>query len=143
MPTVTFIDESWTIDASASDVFDLLVDVDGWPSWASAIKSSSRSGSGPLTPGETIQFTPDLAVPLPLRSTVRTVEEPEELSWGVQIPGFDIEHRFRLNPNGTSCELHQTETARGLLAPASLPFKSMLYGFDHQLGNDVRNHFRL
>lgn len=142
MPRVTFIDESWSIDAEAPDVFDLLVDVERWPEWASAVKSSSRSGSGPLSRGETIQFTPDLALPLPLRSTIRTVEEAERLSWGVEGPGFNIEHRFVLKANGSSCELHQVETANGLLAPVSLPFKNMLHGFDHQLGNDVRDHFR-
>lgn len=142
MPRVTFIDESWSIEANAEEVFDLLEDVERWPEWASAIKSSSRSGSGPLSPGETLQFTPDLAVPLPLRSTIRTVEGPERLSWGVEVPGFDIEHRFLLEPDGSTCQLRQVETANGLLAPVALPFKSMLHGFDRKLGDDLQEYFR-
>ena len=142
MPEVTFIDQTWTIDANASDVFDVLTDVDNWATWAGQIRSASRSGRGPLSPGEQLQFTPNLLLPIPLRSTIRDVRKPERLSWGVEVPGFAIEHAFELKSDGSSCKLHQTETATGLLAPVGLPLKGSLRAFDRSLGDDLQKHFR-
>jgi hypothetical protein len=142
MPEVTFINQSWTLDASVSDVFDVLTNVERWPEWSNQIRSASRSGSGSISPGETLQFTPDLALPIPLRSTIRDVREPEKLSWGVAVPGFTIEHSFELQSNGSTCKLHQTETATGLLAPVGLPLKGTLRAFDQSLGDDLQEYFR-
>ncbi|MFB6345602.1 MAG: SRPBCC family protein [bacterium] len=142
MPEITFIDQSWTINAPAPEVFGCLQEVEQWPEWASKIKSASRSGTGALSPGETIQFVPDFILPLPLSATVGSVEEPRRISWGVSVPGFTIEHRFDIRADGQSCEISQFESARGLLAPTSFPFKSMLYELDQQWGDDLADHLR-
>lgn len=142
MPEVTFIDESWTIDASTEEVFGLLEDVNGWPEWASKIKSASQTGKGPLSPGDTIEFTPDLLLPIPLKANVQVVEGPHRISWGVDAPGFSLEHRFEVTENGDSCEVHQHESAAGFLAPLGFPLKGLLYEFDKQWGDDLVEYFR-
>jgi hypothetical protein len=141
MPEVTFFDKTWTIEASAPEVFDLLADVEEWPEWTSAITSASRSGTGDLSHGDTITFTPNFHLALPLSTTVREVTKPNRISWGVRIPGFNLEHRFEISKKGQGCEVRQVEFAEGLLAPSLLPFKGLFQTLDQTWGDDLAAHF--
>lgn len=141
MPEVTYFEETWSVDASPSEVFDLLADVEKWPEWTSIIKSASRSGTGDLTYGDKIKFTANLVVPLPLSATVREVTRPDRISWGVRLPGFDLEHRFEVTSKGKSSEVRQVEFAEGLLTPTALPFNGLFQTIDRTWGNDLADRF--
>lgn len=141
MPEVTFFDKTWTIDAEASEVFDLLADVEKWPVWAESIQSASRSRTGELTHGDKITFTVKHLVPLPLTATIREVTKPDRISWGVRFPGFDLEHRFEISSKGPTSEVRQVEFAQGLLSPTALPFKNIFRTLDQAWGDDLADYF--
>ncbi len=59
---------SRTIDASASAAWDILVDVERWPSWGTSIRSADVDGDGTrIGPGASGSVTTIVGVTLPFR----------------------------------------------------------------------------
>jgi short-subunit dehydrogenase/uncharacterized protein YndB with AHSA1/START domain len=109
------------IPASAERVWNLLTDVEGWPSWYRACRwvrvestggaSSTGSAVGPLS----FRWK---AHPVTLRSTVVAADRPHTFAIVADAPGIHADRTFTLRPtpDGLSTVVVSHETQVGLLA---------------------------
>lgn len=78
-----------TVHAPAERVWELLVDVAGWPNWTQSMREITRLDDGPLAVGSRARVTQPKG-----RPTVWTVTELEPLrnfTWVVRQPGLSFE----------------------------------------------------
>lgn len=109
-------DTSRTIEADVRAVWDVLIDVERWPSWTSSMRSVRRRGGGPLALGSEVQVKQPK-----MPSTVWRVTDFQprrSFTWvarsgGVTTFGF---HRLVPEPGGFVTARLGIEQ-RGLLAP--------------------------
>jgi uncharacterized membrane protein len=137
MPEITFIDETWTVEGTAEEAYEFFTDVEDWSRWASRVNSSSRKGGEEPKKGDIVVFEPDLLVSVPLQTKILRVEPSELISWGVQYPGFRLEHGFEFKNRNGQCVIRQFEVANGSLALLGIPLKPLLKSFDRQWGDDL------
>ena len=114
------------IDAPASRVWNVLVDLPAYPEWNPFIVEAE----GKVEVGETLSLRmalPDRD-PMTIEPRLLVVEPARELRWKgrLWIPGlFDGEHAFVLTPLGSGrTRVDHTETFGGLLLPIA---RSMVY----------------
>lgn len=106
------------VDRPAADVWAVLTDFDGYPSWNPQI----RRATGELLPGHRVTFhmQPPIGPPVTMRPRVLVVDPGRELRLRGSLPGiFSGEHWFTLEPTGHGHGTHlvQGETYRGLIVP--------------------------
>ena len=116
--------------AAAERVWDLLTDVEGWPSWYRACRwvrvestGSAASTDGAARPAS-FRWK---AHPIALRSTVIASDRPHSFAFIAEARGLHAEHAFTLRPApdgvGTVVLSHETQTGplprlgRVVLAP--------------------------
>src|SRR5580698_10223084 len=81
------------IDAEPKTVWAVLIDVEGWPSWNSAVKFASMAG--PLAEGTSFRWK---ASSLTISSVFQEVDPPRILGWSGQTLGIPALHEFRIDP---------------------------------------------
>jgi hypothetical protein len=106
------------IDSSPDQVWAILTDLAGYPSWNPFIPRIE----GRLQHGErlTVQIRPPGRKGMTFRPTVTALVPSRRLSWlgRLLIPGiFDGEHRFEIDDLGGRVRFRQEETFRGILVP--------------------------
>jgi short-subunit dehydrogenase/uncharacterized protein YndB with AHSA1/START domain len=110
-----------TIPASAERVWDLLTDVQGWPSWYRACRWVRVDSTGKATSTVGSAARPASfswkAHPIALRSTVVTSDRPHSFAFLADARGLHAEHSFtmRPTPDGRSTVVVSHETQVGLL----------------------------
>lgn len=98
------------IAASPEVVWDVLSDVDRWPSWSPDIKAARLEG--PLASGSTFRWR---SGGTSLVSVLRVVDPPRELGWTGTTLGIRAVHVFRLNPEDGGTWVRSEESWEGLL----------------------------
>jgi uncharacterized protein YndB with AHSA1/START domain len=100
-----------TIEAAPQTIWDVLVDVERWPTWNSAVKTARMAG--PLAEGTSFRWK---ASSLMISSVFREVHPPRTLGWSGQTLGIPALHEYKidLGPQGTV--VRSTESWGGLLA---------------------------
>ncbi len=109
-----------TINASASEVWQVLTDFDAYPQWNPFI----RRVTGAARPGEQLMIELNSSGrTTTIQPTILVVQPERELRWigRLFVPGvFDGEHSFVIEPQGENrVHLVQSETFRGVLVPFS------------------------
>jgi hypothetical protein len=141
MARIDFIDATDDIDATAEDVFALLLDVDRWPTWATGVSRAWRRPRGPFRVGVRIGFVPRF-LPVPIDVPVLEFEQDRRLVWGVRTPFFEMVHGFTIEPlPGGRCRVRHREHAEGLLALLTRPMAQWIRRFDRGLSDDLAVHF--
>ncbi|MFE0155098.1 SRPBCC family protein [Nonomuraea sp. NPDC059007] len=112
------ISTSIDIQALPEQVWEVLVDFDGYKTWNPFI----REGSGQATVGATLtlRMYPESGKPMTFRPKVLAAEPGRTLRWlgRLIIPGiFDGAHEFTLTATETGTHLVQRETFSGILVP--------------------------
>jgi hypothetical protein len=108
-----------TVPASAEDVWETLIDLDGYRSWNPFI----TSGAGTIDVGQRLHLTMQLpdGLPMTVKPWVTAVERHRYLEWlgRLGLPGlFEGRHSFTLTPlPGRRTLLQQSETFTGALVP--------------------------
>jgi hypothetical protein len=111
------------IQAPAETVWEMLSDIDAFPSWNPFITRLE----GELRVGGRLAVTiePPGGRPMTFRPTVKTLVPGRELAWlgSLVIPGlFDGRHRFTLESiGGDTARFHQEEDFTGILVPLMAP----------------------
>jgi uncharacterized protein YndB with AHSA1/START domain len=100
-----------TLDASPQTIWDVLIDVDRWPTWNSAVKMA-RMG-GPLAEGTSFRWK---ASSLTISSVFRAVDPPRTLGWSGQTLGIPALHVYTIDPGPQGTVVRSTESWGGLLA---------------------------
>ena len=103
------------IRASAERVWDLLTDVERWPSWYRACRWVRVESRGSASQPVRFRWK---AHPLELRSTVVTSVRPHTFAIDADTPGIHAERTFTMcpTPDGLSTVVVSQETQVGLLA---------------------------
>jgi len=99
------------IDARPDAVWDVLTDVESWPTWNPEVKSASMQGS--VAEGSTFRWK---AGPGTIKSTIRQVERPSLIAWTGTTFGIKATHVYVLEPRGAATLVKTSESYEGLVA---------------------------
>lgn len=98
------------IAASPEVVWDVISDIEAWPSWNPDVKTATLDG--PLAVGSVFRWRAGGAS---LTSTLRVVDPPRELSWSGRAMGIRAIHIFRFEPSDGSTLARSEESWAGLV----------------------------
>ena len=99
------------IDARPETVWDVLTDLERWPSWNPDVKSMSFSGA--IAEGSEFRWK---AGPGTIVSTIRRVDRPRLIGWTGRTLGIDALHVYRLEPRDGKTFVSTEESYDGMLA---------------------------
>ena len=99
------------VSAVPEVVWDIMADVDGWPSWSPDIEAATLEG--PLAVGSVFRWRSGRAS---LTSVLRSVDRPRELAWTGTTMGIKAVHIFRFEPHEDGTLVRSEESWTGLLA---------------------------
>jgi uncharacterized protein YndB with AHSA1/START domain len=83
------------VAASPERVWDILADLESWPSWNADVDAVTLEA--PVRPGTVFRWKAGSAK---IVSTLREVERPLRLSWTGRTMGVDAIHVWRFEPSG-------------------------------------------
>jgi uncharacterized protein YndB with AHSA1/START domain len=99
------------VATSPQAVWEVLADIESWPSWNPDVKSMSLQGD--LAKGSIFRWR---AGPGMITSTIQHVEPPRVIAWTGRILGIKAKHVYRLEPRGGGTFVHTEESYEGLVA---------------------------
>ena len=102
--------KSIQIDASPSQVWELLSNIDNWHEWNQDIKESKING--PLVPGSTFDWK---SGGTKIQSTIHTVTPYKELGWSGKAFGSFAIHNWTLTDLNGKTEVVVKESMEGAL----------------------------
>ena len=140
----TWIDHTNEIEGSAADVYALLADIDGWPSWTPGLTAIRRRASGKPQVGQrfTMMIKPaSFHPPLPIPCVLYELG-PQRIVWGGGGLGSVVRHSFEIEPLGPSrCRVRQFEYATNVLAVLAIVAQPGIYKHDLRMQNALRDRF--
>jgi uncharacterized protein YndB with AHSA1/START domain len=83
------------VHAPAARVWELLVDVEGWPAWTESMREIKRLEDGPLVVGSRSRVTQPKGRPMVW--TVTKLEPMREFTWVAAGPGLSFEAVHRID----------------------------------------------
>jgi uncharacterized protein YndB with AHSA1/START domain len=99
------------IEAEPSEVWEVLSDIERWPSWNPEVKSASLEGE--LTEGAEFHWK---AGSFRINSTIRYLEPPYTIVWTGRMMGIDAVHVWRLEDEDGATLIRTEESWSGLWA---------------------------
>ena len=99
------------IAAAPEVAWDVLTDIDRWPSWNPAVKSVSLDGA--IGEGSTFRWK---AGPGTIKSTIRDVEKPWRIAWTGTSFGIKAIHVHTLEPRDGRTLVRTEESYDGVVA---------------------------
>ncbi|HZU49773.1 MAG TPA: SRPBCC family protein [Mycobacterium sp.] len=87
-----------TVHAPAERVWQLLVDVEGWPSWTASMREIKRLDDGPLRVGSRSRVVQPKGRPMVW--TVTELEPMRNFTWVAKQPGLTLEAVHRIEDAG-------------------------------------------
>jgi carbon monoxide dehydrogenase subunit G len=106
-----FSDGRIEIAASPEVLWDLMADIDGWPSWSPDVRSVTVQGD--VAEGTVFRWK---AGPGTITSTLRLVDRPRALGWTGRTFGVDAIHVWRFEARGSRTIAGMEESFDGLVA---------------------------
>lgn len=120
------------IAASPEVVWDVISNIEAWPSWNPDVKTATLQG--PLAVGSVFRWR---AGGVSLTSTLGAVDPPRELSWSGRAMGIRAIHTFRFEPNDGGTLARSEESWAGLVP-------TLLRGYSRRtLDRGIRSVLRL
>lgn len=98
------------IRAKPELVWDLLADIDNWPSWNPAVKEAKLMGG--LRESSVFRWK---AGPGTITSTLEKVNRPHEIGWRGRTMGINAVHVYKLEPRAEGTMVHTEESFDGLV----------------------------
>lgn len=99
------------IVAAPTVVWEVLTDIEEWPSWNSDVKSVSMQGG--LTEGSAFRWK---AGPGTITSVFQTVEPPRRIAWSGKALGIQAMHVYALEARNGTTRVRTEESYDGLIA---------------------------
>lgn len=125
------------VHAPAARVWELLVDVEGWPAWTKSMREIERLETGPLAVGSRSRVTQPKGRPMVW--TVTELKPMRTFTWVATQPGLSIEAVHRIDEDGdgvrTTLELIMTGPLAWL---ASLTAGSRVRSYVHMESNGLK-----
>lgn len=98
------------VDAAPEVVWDVMADIEEWPSWNPDVNSAELEGT--LAPGTRFRWK---AGPGTITSTLQRVEPPHLLAWSGKTLGINAIHVWRLEPRDGKTVVRTEESWEGLI----------------------------
>ncbi|KZS66103.1 SRPBCC family protein [Mycobacterium pseudokansasii] len=86
------------VHAPAARVWELLIDVEGWPAWTKSMREIERLETGPLTVGSRSRVTQPKGRPMVW--TVTELQPMRTFTWVATQTGLSIEAVHRIDQDG-------------------------------------------
>jgi hypothetical protein len=118
------------VRARTDAVWDLIANIDAWPSWNPDVQSAQLSGN--LEPGTTFDWK---AGPGTIHSELTVVAEPSTISWTGSMPGIRANHTWKLEATEQGTQVTTEETWTGVL-PRFFP-RSMTRNLQKAIDNGL------
>lgn len=99
------------IRAEPEGVWDVLADIDNWPSWNPDVKEAKLMGG--LRESSVFVWK---AGPGTITSTLVKVDRPREIGWRGRTMGINAVHVYKLEPQAEGTKVHTEESFDGLIA---------------------------
>jgi hypothetical protein len=99
------------IDAPPEAVWEVLTDLERWPSWNPDVKSMAFGGA--IAEGSEFRWT---AGPGTIVSTIGRVDRPRLIGWSGKTLVIDALHVYRLEPRNGKTVVSTEESYEGLMA---------------------------
>lgn len=120
------------IAASPEVVWDVISNIEAWPSWNPDVKTATLEG--PLAVGSVFRWR---AGGVSLTSTLGAVDSPREFSWSGRAMGIRAIHTFRFEPSDGGTLARSEESWAGLVP-------TLLRGYSRRtLDRGIRSVLRL
>ncbi|ORV07004.1 SRPBCC family protein [Mycobacterium celatum] len=103
-----------TVHAPAQRVWQLLVDVAGWPNWTESMREITRLDDGPLAVGSRSRVTQPKGRPMVW--TVTELEPLRNFTWVTRRPGLSFEALHLIEDTGDHVRTRLEFVATGPLA---------------------------
>jgi uncharacterized membrane protein len=87
-----------TIHAPAERVWQLLIDVEGWPAWSESMREIKRLDDGPFAVGSRSRVTQPKG--RPMEWTVTELKPLRNFTWAAGQPGMSFEAVHRIQDEG-------------------------------------------
>lgn len=128
---------------SARQAYRFFCNIDDWADWSSVIDRAKLFG-GEWHQGAFLMFAPKIgklpAVPLVVR--LLDVEPERSITWGLQLPGGSIKHRFSFIPlDNDHCRIHHEECSEGLITLLAWPAASLIRQFNDRFARELAAMF--
>ena len=98
------------IRAQPEVVWDLLADIDNWPSWNPDVREAKLMGG--LRESSVFRWK---AGPGTITSTLQKVDRPREIGWRGKTMGINAVHVYTLEPSAEGTKVHTEESFDGLV----------------------------
>ena len=119
------------IAAAPETVWEVLTDIDRWPTWNPDIKSMSLQGG--VAEGSVFRWK---AGPGKITSTIRRVQPPRLIAWTGKTFGIKAIHFYRLEPRNGKTFVRTEESFEGIAA--RLMRRSLQKTLDKALADGLR-----
>jgi hypothetical protein len=114
-------------DRMAETIWDLLADIDNWPSWSPSVKEATLVGD--LRESSVFRWK---AEPGTITSTLERVDRPHEIGWRGRTKGINAVHVYKLEPHADGTRVHAEGSFDGPMVRLlkSLMRKTLQKGID-------------
>lgn len=114
-----------------------------WADWSGAIHKVKLFGDE-WRKGATLIFWPKVGnlPPVPVPVKILSVKPDQSITWGLDLPGAKLKHRFSFIPVGDGfCRIHHEEWSEGLLTLAVWPAGGLINKFNKQFAAELAAMF--
>lgn len=130
------------VPASARQAFRFFCQVDDWSSWSEAIRYARLFGG--WEKGSLLVFAAKIGrlPPAPLPVRILDFQQDRELTWGLEIPGGCIKHRFTFIPTAEDhCRIHHEEWSEGVVTLLAWPAAGLIRQFNEAFARQLAAMF--
>jgi hypothetical protein len=121
-------------------VWEVILDVEGWPRWAAYMKSLARQTDGPLALHSEVKVTPKGLPGNVWRVT--EFEPPRSYTWVTRLaPGLDMSGGHVVEPAATGAKATFSLEASGPLATVASPVLSIVFNRNTRLATQGLKEF--
>ena len=99
------------VAAPPETVWDVISDIDSWPTWNADVKSAKLEGT--VAVGSVFRWKSGASS---LTSTLQVVDRPNEIGWSGKTMGVKAMHVFRLKSQDGGTHVLSEESWEGLIA---------------------------
>lgn len=127
----------------AKQAYRFFCNIDAWKEWSSVIQDARLFGKE-WRKGTFLMFMPKLdgLPPVPLVVRLLDVQEGRSISWGLQVPGARMVHRFTFVPvSDGSCRIHHEEWSEGLMTLLVWPAARLIRRFNDRFASELAAMF--
>ena len=127
----------------ARQAYRFFAKINDWKDWSGAI-ADARLFGGEWKKGAFLMFAPKLdGLPaLPIVVRLLDVQPDRSISWGLQLPGARMVHRFSFIPvSDSSCRIHHEEWSEGLMTLLVWPAGRLIRKFNDRFAAELAAMF--